>query len=403
MSDAIAHPSAGSAAASGAAGPLETAARLAEWFRTDAAERDRLGGTPKAQRDALRSSGLLRLLIPKEYGGDGEPWSQVLRVTRILAAADPSLAHLYGYHFLCLVAPHLAGTEWQKRHYYTETAARNWFWGNSSNPLDRGIVGVREGKRVIVNGAKSFSSGSPDSDILAISWHDSETGNYYEGIVPTSRRGIVVKDDWDAIGQRQTGSGTVAFDRVVVEEHEILETPYAGHTVFSTIVPILSQSILGSIFAGICEGALDAARSYTRTRSRPWYTSVAERAEEEPSTLRQYGALWTDWQAALSLIEKAADKLDDLWAKDIALTETERGECAVLTAAANVKAGETALAIGSRIFEVMGARSTASQYAFDRFWRNARTHTLHNPTEFKLRSVGDWMLNGKAPRPGFYS
>jgi alkylation response protein AidB-like acyl-CoA dehydrogenase len=113
--------------------------------------------------------------------------------------------------------------------------------------------------------------------------------------------------------------------------------------------------------------------------------------------------MWADYEASLSLVEKAAEKLDAIWAKGIALTEEERGECAVLVAAANVHAGKTALEITSRIFEVMGARSSASKFGFDRFWRNVRTHTLHNPAEFKLRTVGDWFLNGQPPVPGFYS
>ncbi|WP_436663711.1 hypothetical protein ACOALA_17065 [Alicyclobacillus acidoterrestris] len=85
------------------------------------------------------------------------------------------------------------------------------------------------------------------------------------------------------------------------------------------------------------------------------------------------------------------------------MTEEEKGECAVLVAAANVHAGNVALDITSCIFEVMGARATASQYGFDRFWRNVRTHTLHNPAEFKQRNVGNWFVNGLAPEPGYYS
>ncbi|WP_026961052.1 hypothetical protein [Alicyclobacillus herbarius] len=67
------------------------------------------------------------------------------------------------------------------------------------------------------------------------------------------------------------------------------------------------------------------------------------------------------------------------------------------------KKQNAALDITSRIFEVMGARSTASRYGFDRFWRNVRTHTLHNPAEFKLRNVGNWFVNRKWPEPGYYS
>ncbi|WP_127530930.1 acyl-CoA dehydrogenase family protein [Paenibacillus kobensis] len=380
-----------------------TALELAERLRSDAIQRDKQGGTPKVQRDWIRESGLLKLLIPREYGGDGQPWSAVLRVVRILAEADASLAHLYGYHFLCLVAPHLAGTPEQIAHFYTVTARNNYFWGNSSNPLVKTIIGRREGDRVIVNGSKTFSSGSPDSDLLAISWNDAETGEYYEGIIPTSRPGVEVLDDWDNMGQRQTGSGTVTFRDVPVEKEEILETPYAGHTVFSTIIPIVSQSILANIFAGSAEGALEDAKRYTHDTSRPWYTSGYARADEDPSIWRQYGELWTSSIAATSLVEKAADKLDRLWERGTDLTEEERGECAVIVAAANVHAGRVALDITSRIFDVMGARATASKYGFDRFWRNVRTHTLHNPAEYKLRNIGAWVLNGTLPEPGYYS
>ncbi|MFF2094324.1 acyl-CoA dehydrogenase family protein [Paenibacillus sp. NPDC058174] len=109
------------------------------------------------------------------------------------------------------------------------------------------------------------------------------------------------------------------------------------------------------------------------------------------------------YQSALSLVEKSDRELDAVWARDTALTEAERGDCAVIVAAANVQASRMALEVTSRIFEVMGARATASRYGYDRFWRNVRTHSLHNPAEFKLRTVGNWFLNGQAPVPGFYS
>lgn len=382
---------------------LVVARELADRFREDAAERDKEGGTPKLQRDWIRESGLLKLLIPTEYGGHGGQWSDVLRVVREFARTDAALAHVYGYHFLCLIAPHLAGTGEQKRYFYEITAANNYFWGNSSNPLQKTIIGERSGNSVKVNGSKGFSSGSPDSDLLAISWNDSVTGDYYEGIIPSGRTGVEIIDDWDNMGQRQTGSGTVRFHDVRVEPHEILETPYAGQTVFSTLVPQLSQSILASIFIGSAAGALEEARAYTLEHARPWYTSGLERAAEEPSALSRYGEWWADYQAALGLVEKSDRLLDAAWAKEEALGEIERGELAVFVAAANVQAGKMALEVTSRIFEVMGARATASKFGFDRFWRNVRTHTLHNPAEFKLRNVGNWYVTGAAPLPGFYS
>jgi len=48
---------------------LAIARELAGQFAQSAVERDERGGTPKAERDALRNSGLLSLVIPQAFGG----------------------------------------------------------------------------------------------------------------------------------------------------------------------------------------------------------------------------------------------------------------------------------------------------------------------------------------------
>ena len=56
-----------------------------------------------------------------------------------------------------------------------------------------------------------------------------------------------------------------------------------------------------------------------------------------------------------------------------------------------------------RLFELAGTRSTLGEHNLDRHWRNARTHTLHDPVDYKLRELGDWVLNERHPNPSFYS
>lgn len=76
--------------------PLQTARQLAAGFALTAVERDERGGTPKAERDALRHSGLLALSIPTRFGGLGANWSETLTVVREFAKIDSSLAHVFG-------------------------------------------------------------------------------------------------------------------------------------------------------------------------------------------------------------------------------------------------------------------------------------------------------------------
>ncbi|MFX7922474.1 hypothetical protein ABTK16_19210 [Acinetobacter baumannii] len=55
------------------------------------------------------------------------------------------------------------------------------------------------------------------------------------------------------------------------------------------------------------------------------------------------------------------------------------------------------------MFELTGARATSARYGLDRFWRNARVHTLHDPVDYKLRDLGRHALSGEWPEPTAYS
>ena len=389
---------------SAAVDPLAIAQQLAATFRTDAAARDLAAGTPKAQRDEIRASGLLRMMIPPDLGGLGCRWVELLRVVREIAAADASLAHLFAYHHLGAVTPHLIGTPDQRARWSAETARRNLFWGNSLNPLDPRTTLTRvDGATLRLNGAKSFCTGAQDSDLLLVSATLAGVPQLQVMVLPTDRAGIQVHDDWDNMGQRQTDSGSVTFHDVLVGDDELLGPPGAGGSVFATLRPCITQSILSNIFVGIARGAFDEARQYTLGLDRPFTGSTAARPADDPYVLERYGEMHVQIRAAELLLEAAGDALDRAWQQADALSAEERGGCAVAVSTGKVAAGRCALDVTSAIFEVMGARATSARYRFDRFWRNARTLTLHDPLDYKVREVGEWTLNGRWPTPGFYS
>jgi hypothetical protein len=58
-----------------------------------------------------------------------------------------------------------------------------------------------------------------------------------------------------------------------------------------------------------------------------------------------------------------------------------------------------ALDINSGVFEVIGARGTHPKFGFDRFWRNVRTHTLHDPVSYKIADVGKHTSTGSVRFP----
>ncbi|WNZ27023.1 monooxygenase [Leptolyngbya sp. NK1-12] len=380
---------------------LAQANALAAQFARTAVERDKAGGTPKAERDWIRASGLLKLIIPPEYGGIGESWITAMQINRKFAEVDSSLAHLFSYHHLGVVAPHIFGSEEQKQRYYTLTAEHNWFWCNGFNPLDRRVMLTADGNRFRLNGTKSFCSGSADSDLIPVTAVQEDVAGFRIVIVPTQRQGVIVNGDWDNIGQRQTDSGSVTFDNVVIDPEEIL-IPSAAE-VFKTFRSCLTQITFTNIYLGITIGALKAAKNYTQTQTRAWITSGVEKATADPYLLHHYGEAWTNLEAAILLTDRANQLVQAAWEKGNELTAEERGECAVAIATAKAFVTRIGLNITSSMFDWMGARATASEYGFDRFWRNLRTFTLHDPVDYKIRALGNWVLNGEFPTPDFYS
>lgn len=384
--------------------PLQTARALASEFSRTVVERDRQGGTPKTERDAIRRSGLLALSIPREFGGLGGSWTQTFEVVREFARVDSSLAHVFGFHHLMLATVRLFATPAQWQPWFELTARKNWFWGNALNPLDARTVVKDRGSFREFSGKKSFCSGASDSQMLIASAVDeSAGGKLLIAAIPSGRSGITLHNDWNNMGQRQTDSGSATFERVRVEESDLLLDPGPLSTPFACLRPLIAQLHFAHVFLGIAEGAYEEARHYALTESRPWFKSQAEHSSADPYVLQHFGDFWVRLQGAKVLVEQAANELDQAWSKGAALTAEQRGRLAVSIATAKVAANRDGLAICSKVFEVTGARATQASVGLDRHWRNLRTQSLHDPLDYKLHELGEWALQGQLPTPTFYS
>ncbi|MGQ4481899.1 acyl-CoA dehydrogenase family protein [Streptomyces sp. SAS_276] len=158
----------------------------------------------------------------------------------------------------------------------------------------------------------------------------------------------------------------------------------------------------------------ETAAAYTRTKARSWLHGGYERAVDEPYVIDTYGDLTAKPWAVEALADTVAAEGQKLHDDPDAVTAKTRGDFEVRVAAVKARATDVALEIGNRIFEVTGARSTATTEGLDRFWRNVRTHPLtrhptaapvgsHDPVAYKRREVGRWVLEGELPEPTWYS
>ena len=382
---------------------LKIATHLANDLATTVAERDQRSGIPDEEIEKLRRSGLLPLVVPKEFGGSGATWPEAMAVIKTLATADSSAAQLYGYHLLLTVLGQVGGTPHQAEHYFRETAHHHLFWGNAINVRDPRLTISPDGEHFRVNGSKSFCTGSivADRRVCAALSLDSVFPVLF--VLPKERAGMIYNHDWDTMGQRRTASGSFTFENVLVKRDEILGPPPDLEAAFPTFLGVLGPLILTHVHLGVAEGAFAAAQEYTSTQTRPWLTSGVEKATQDPYILHHYGDLWARLQGALALTQQVTEQMQRAWEKGQSLTHSERAELAIGVAAAKTLSVRVGLDITQSIFELMGARSTATRYGFGRYWRDMRTFTVHDPVDYKLREIGNWILNREAPFPTPYS
>lgn len=383
--------------------PIDIAKALAARLATTAVERDRAGGHAGVEREWIRESGLLALSIRAEFGGPGASWQTVYAVIRILAQADSALAHVFGFHHLQLAGLMLYGSPAQQRRLLRATVRDRLFWGNALNPLDRRTVATARDDGFTLNGVKSFSSGSVGADWLTVSAWDDAAGAALIGVLPASAAGVTVQADWDAFGQRQTDSGNVRFDDVHLPRELVLQAPGRAATAQATLRSQVAQLVMTNLYLGIAQGAFDAARSYTGEQARAWFASGVARAADDPLLQHRYGQLWLLLRPAELASDHAAALLERAFRRGAALTAQERGEVAVAGAEAKVLAHRAGLEMSSQMFELTGARATSTQLGYDRFWRNVRVHTLHDPVDYKIRDLGRYALDGRLPEPTAYS
>ncbi|MCF2151423.1 acyl-CoA dehydrogenase family protein [Desmonostoc muscorum LEGE 12446] len=386
--------------------------QLAQEFAKTAAERDQLrcaegerngGNRPIHEIEQLRQSGLLNLVIPTIYGGLGETsWVKIFGLIREFAKADGSIGQLFGNHTTIISSLSISNPT-QVEQLYLDTVQHNWFWANAANALDPRLLATPTKHGWQFDGIKRFATGASLSDRMIVSALSADSKQPVIAIIPSDRPGIHFNGNWDNMGQRQTDSGSVTFEQVLVTPDEILTSIYPSDSPIATLINVFKQLNQVNIYLGIVQGAFATARDYTTTRTRPWITSGVEQAIQDPYILHHYGEFWMELEAATLLTDRAAQVLQAAIEKGINLTAQQRGEAAIAVYTAKAFVTKIGLAITTQMFDAMGASATAQSYNFDRYWRNLRTATLHDPVDYKIREVGNWALTGTVPTITPYS
>jgi SfnB family sulfur acquisition oxidoreductase len=375
---------------------LDIAERLAERFAPEAQARDKERRLPRAELDAFSQSGLWGMTVPRAFGGAQVSYATVAQVFATIASADPSIAqiaqnHISAVHFIGLLAD-----AQQKAHFLGRILAGDRF-GNASSESGTSHGGrmetrlIRRACDAVIRGRKFYSTGALFARFVTVIALD-EQDQAWVAILEQGTPGLTIVDDWDGFGQRTTASGTVIIEDVVVPASRLLPVHLAYEY---SAQGAISQITHVGIDAGIARGAVRETIRLLRNLARPWRESGVVRASDDPYVIAQVGDLQIRLLAAEAMMERAGHSLDAAVADP---TEQRNTAALVAVAAAKVLTTELALLAANKLFELVGTRATASTLGLDRLWRDARTHTLHDPVRWKVHAIGNHTLN-EAPMP----
>jgi alkylation response protein AidB-like acyl-CoA dehydrogenase len=255
------------------------AEELAEALAARAAEHDREASYPFEAIDALKAAGYFAAPVPVELGGLGVSSAHDLVVASSrLARGDASVAIGVNMHLVAVLNMErrrqvavAAGAERRARAFAASleqiaskgavlAAAISEPGQDLTRPATR-ATRTPTGWRI--DGRKMFCTMSPAATDLyvAVTYADDDGSERYAyAMVPTDAPGVVVNDDWDALGMRASGSNSVTLDGVELPESGVRGGFHAGDP-----VPYMERNLTAGLFhaaasLGIAESADAIAR-----------------------------------------------------------------------------------------------------------------------------------------------
>ena len=368
---------------------VATAEELSGQLAARAAEHDRDGTYPFEAIDALRAAGYFAAPIPIELGGLGVSHVHDLVVASSrLARGDASVTIGVNMHLVAvlnMVRRHevalASGVERRARAFGSSleqivrgrvvlAAAISERGQDLTRP---GTVAVRTDSGWRIDGQKMFCTMSPAAtDLYAtVTYTDLEgVDRYAYAMVPTGAPGVIVHDDWDALGMRASGSNSVSFKGVELPESAVRGGFRAGEP-----LPYMERNLHSGLFhaaasLGIAESADVIARD-----------GLSGRINGDARPRMQVADNAVELAAARAVLARAADLIDEHRAANPASdgTADELRALFAETQAAKAFVNQTASSIVDRALALSGGAGYRNGSPLARAYRDVKAGSLMHP------------------------
>jgi alkylation response protein AidB-like acyl-CoA dehydrogenase len=354
-----------------------------------AAQHDRDGSYPFEAIDGLKAAGYFAAPVPVELGGLGVFSAHDLVVASSrLARGDASVAIGVNMHLVAVLNMErrrqvavASGAERRARGFASslERIARHGVVlaaaiSERGQDITRpGTVATRTESGWRIDGRKLFCTMSPAATDLyvAVTYVDGEHSERYAyAMVPTGAPGVVVHDDWDALGMRASGSNSVSLDGVELPESAVRGGFRAGDP-----LPYMERNLVAGLFhAAASLGIAESADAIARR-------GIAGRLNGDARPRMQVADNAVDLAAARGVLSRAAGLIDAHRAANPASDGSAEQLGALFAEAQAAKAfvGEAAARIVDRALALSGGAGYRNGSPLARAYRDVKAGSFMHP------------------------
>ena len=357
---------------------------------------------PYEQINSLKQAGFGALRVPVKLGGDGVSLPQLFQLLTELAKADSNIVQALRGHF-AFVEDRLNAHKFSSQELWFKRFSQGELVGNAWTEVGQVKIGdvitrvTQKNGQSVVNGQKFYATGTIFADWVDLFAYDETTGQNVIAAISRHASGVEILDDWDGFGQRTTGSGSLYLTNVVVEKDHILpfEQRFKYQTAFYQVFHLATLT-------GIAQSAVATFIHEVQKRERIFSHGNADLVRNDSQILQVIGKASAQAYASESITQKTAQALQKAYLSHFTESEIKQlqanNHAELESAQGQVVISDLVLALTSNLFNTLGASASTTSKQLDRFWRNARVVSSHNPLIYKEKAIGDWEVN-REPLP----
>lgn len=328
---------------------------------------------PRELFGSMGELGLMGMLVPETYGGAGLGYAEYVTAIIELSRADPSIGlSMAAHNSLCTNHILLFGNSDQKAAYLPGLVSGNLLgaWaltepGTGSDAGNMKTVAVRNGRKWIINGTKTFITHGKSGDVVVLiarTHGENDRSAATAFIIPRNTPGLTAGKKENKLGMRASETTEVILQDCEIDDDHRLGEPGQG---FRQALQILDggRISIASLSIGTALGAYEAALSYSREREQ-----FGKPISQFQGIAFKLADMFTEIQAATLLTYQAARLKDE--GKPVTLASS----------VAKYYASETAVRVSGEAVQILGGYGFIKDYPVEKFYRDSKLCTIGEGT-----------------------